>query len=80
MARDMVERVLAIQTDAIEFCSYAWGINGAEVYNLLKDTGVLQIIKECYDVLHTVGPNYLVEWVEEALECRGVDLNAIKKL
>lgn len=79
MSRTLKERKLSLKTDTVEFCSDEWGIDGASVFNMLSNTGILQVVEESYDVLHTVGNQYLVCWVEEALENRGVNINDIKK-
>ncbi|MGG7165578.1 DUF3791 domain-containing protein [Clostridium ihumii] len=47
----------------------------SEVYNILKDTNILdEYIIECYDVLHTLGSEYLMEDIIEVLEKRGIKL------
>ena len=47
----------------------------SEVYNILKDTNILdEYIIGCYDVLHTLGSEYLMEDIIEVLEKRGIKL------
>ena len=44
-----------------------------EVYKILKDTEILDnYIIECYDVLHTLGSEYLMEDITEVLKERGI--------
>lgn len=46
-----------------------------EVYKILKDTEILDnYIIECYDVLHTLGSEYLMEDITEVLKERGISL------
>ena len=46
-----------------------------EVYKILKDTEILDnYIIECYDVLHTLGSEYLMEDITEVLKERGICL------
>ena len=46
-----------------------------EVYKVLKDTDILDgYIIECYDVLHTLGGEYLMEDITELLKERGAIL------
>ena len=46
-----------------------------EVYKILKDTEILDnYIIECYDVLHTLGSEFLMEDITEVLKERGISL------
>ncbi|MCT4594302.1 MAG: DUF3791 domain-containing protein [Anaeromicrobium sp.] len=46
-----------------------------EIYEILIETDVLDsYIIECYDVLHTLGNEYLMEDITEILKERGVKL------
>lgn len=46
-----------------------------EVYQILKDTDILEgYIIACYDVLHTLGSEYLMEDITEVLKERGIKL------
>ena len=50
----------------------AWNQTPPEVYKVLKRTGVLDnYIVPCYDVLHTLGKEYLVEDISELVAERG---------
>lgn len=52
-----------------------WGKTPAEVYHILNDTGVLDdYIIPCYDTLHTLGKEYLVEDVSEFVREKGVSI------
>lgn len=46
-----------------------------EIYKILEETDVLDsYIIECYDVLHTLGSEYLMEDISEMLRERGVNI------
>lgn len=46
-----------------------------EIYRILEETDVLDnYIIECYDVLHTLGSEYLMEDISEVLRERGVNI------
>lgn len=46
-----------------------------EIYKILKETNVLDnYIIECYEVLHTLGSEYLMEDITEVLKKRGIKL------
>lgn len=43
-----------------------WNMTTPEVYEILNTTGILDdYIIKCYDVLHTLGKEYLVEDITE---------------
>ena len=43
-----------------------WNMTTPEVYDILNSTGILDdYIIKCYDVLHTLGKEYLVEDITE---------------
>ena len=47
----------------------------SEIYKILKDTNILEdYIIECYDVLHTLGSEYLMEDITELIKERGINL------
>lgn len=47
----------------------------SEVYNMLKTSRILEdYIIECYDVLHTLGSEYLMEDITEIIKERGINL------
>ncbi len=46
-----------------------------EVYEILNTTGILDnYIIKCYDVLHTLGKEYLVEDITEFVREKGIDV------
>ena len=46
-----------------------------EVYDILNSTGILDdYIIKCYDVLHTLGKEYLVEDITEFVREKGIDV------
>ena len=48
-----------------------WNMTTPEVYDILNSTGILDdYIIKCYDVLHTLGKEYLVEILQSLLEKR----------
>ena len=52
-----------------------WNMTTPEVYDILNSTGILDdYIIKCYDVLHTLGKEYLVEGVTEFVREKGIDV------
>lgn len=52
-----------------------WNMTTPEVYEILNTTGILDdYIIKCYDVLHTLGKEYLVEDITEFVREKGIDL------
>ena len=52
-----------------------WKKTPAFVYNILNSTGILDnYVISGYDVLHTLGKEYLVEDITEYVREKGVDL------
>lgn len=52
-----------------------WEKTPADVYNILNSTGILDnYIIPCYDVLHTLGKEYLAEDITEYVREKGVRL------
>ncbi len=52
-----------------------WKITPAKVYKILDSTGILDnYIIPCYDVLHTLGKEYLVEDISEFVKEKGVNV------
>lgn len=51
----------------------AWNKAPSDVYKLLKDSGILEdYILPCYDTLHTLGSQRLVEDITEFVRERGM--------
>jgi len=47
----------------------------SEIYEILSKTDIIDsYIIECYDVLHTLGSEYLMEDITEILKNRGIKL------
>ena len=52
-----------------------WNMTTPEVYDKLNSTGILDdYIIKCYDVLHTLGKEYLVEDITEFVREKGIDV------
>lgn len=52
-----------------------WNMTTPEVYEILNTTGILDdYIIKCYDVLHTLGKEYLVEDITEFFREKGIDV------
>lgn len=52
-----------------------WNMTTPEVYEILNTTGILDdYIIKCYDVLHTLGKEYLVEDITEFVREMGIDV------
>ena len=52
-----------------------WNMTTPEVYDILNSTGILDdYIIKCYDVLHTLGKEYLVEDITEFAREKGIDV------
>lgn len=46
-----------------------------EVYDILNSTGILDdYIIKCYDVLHMLGKEYLIEYITEFVREKGIDV------
>lgn len=57
----------------IHACANKWFKMPSEVYALLQKTGCIDhYLVPYYDVLHTLGTDYLVEDIKEYLGVRGV--------
>ena len=55
----------------------AWGISCGEVYRKLNQSGAIDnYLTPHYDVLHTLGEQYLIEDIEEYLKIRGVEIRS----
>lgn len=55
--------------------SEEWKMLPKEVYSILKNTGILdQYILRCYDTLHTLGKEYLIEDLTAFAREKGVNV------
>ena len=53
----------------------SWNRTPAEVYGILDETGILNnYIVPCYDTLHTMGSNYLVNDITSFATEKGVTI------
>ena len=47
----------------------------SDIYKILKESNILEdYIIECYDVLHTLGSEYLMEDITDVIKERGINL------
>lgn len=52
-----------------------WNMTTPEVYDILNSTGILDdYIIKCYDVLHALGKEFLVEDITEFVREKGIDV------
>ena len=52
-----------------------WNMTTLEVHEILDSTGILDdYIIKCYDVLHTLGKEYLVEDITVFVREKGIDV------
>lgn len=52
-----------------------WNMTTPEVYDILNSTGILDdYIIKCYDVLHALGKEFLVEDITEFVREKGIDM------
>lgn len=52
-----------------------WNMSPVAVYKILNDTGILDnYIIKCYDSLHTLGKEYLVEDITDFVREKGVNV------
>ena len=50
-----------------------WNMTTPEVYEILNTTGILDdYIIKCYDVLHTLGKEYLVKDITDFVKEKGI--------
>lgn len=57
----------------IEEYSLYKNLNPKEIYNKLKNTGILdKMIIGGYDILHTQGKEYIIQSIDDALRSRGI--------
>ena len=62
-------------TFMIHVLAEAWGIPCRDVYRKLNESGAIDdYLVPHYDVLHTLGEQYLTEDIEEYLKLRGVEV------
>lgn len=49
----------------VELYKDAKGLHGREAYNHLRKTGAVDFIVQCWDGLHTTGPGYIIDSIDE---------------
>lgn len=54
----------------IEEYGAAKGMTGEQVLDLFSKYGLVDYLSECYDVLHTLGRQWLIEEIDEYIEIR----------
>ena len=63
------------ETEFIVFCIESYkahrSLTGRQVYELFSRYGVLDYLREFYDVLHTTGYQYIDHDIDEFLRVRG---------
>ena len=72
------EKELAFSTFIFYSLSETWNTTPAEVYRVLNTTHILDgYIIEAYDVLHTLGKEYLVEDITDLVNDRGFHMESV---
>lgn len=71
----MTEEIFSFTVYIIHELSRAWGMLPSKVYNTLKQTRCIDdYLIDHYDVLHTLGTEYLVDDIREYVTKRGVEI------
>ena len=72
------ENELTFSTFIFYNLSDSWNTSPAEIYKVLNSTGILDgYIIEAYDVLHTLGKEYLVEDITDLVNGRGFHMESV---
>ena len=72
------ENELEFSTFIFYSLSDSWNTSPAEVYKVLNSSGILDgYIIEAYDVLHTLGKEYLVEDITDLVNDRGFHMESV---
>jgi hypothetical protein len=65
--------------DEVKFLAYcveiykdAKKISGKQVFSLFEQCGVLDYVMDCYGALHTTGPQYTVNDIDEFIAAQGI--------
>lgn len=65
---------MSSETDFIIFCIENYkaykSFSGKETFNLFKESGVMDYLREYYDVLHTTGYHYINRDIDRFLQVR----------
>jgi hypothetical protein len=51
------------------------GLSGQETFNYLKRTGAVDFITRCWEALHTTGPLYIIDSIDEFIKNNNLDEN-----
>ena len=71
----MSKKELDFAVFCIESIAGHFNQNGADVYKVLAESGILDnYLIKCYDVLHTLGKDYLVQDIAAYMEELGLEL------
>ena len=54
----------------IEIYKIAHKLNGKQVTQLFTQKGIFEYLADCYDALHTTGPEYIIEDITGLIEKR----------
>ncbi len=69
------EKELEFSIFIIHSMAERWGCSPAHVYHVLSETGILDdYVIRCYDTLHTLGREYLVEDISDFVKEKGAVL------
>ena len=76
MSKAIMDRSsMEFTTFMIHVLAEAWGISCVDVYKKLNKSGAIDdYLVPHYDVLHTLGEQYLTEDIGEYLKTRGVEV------
>lgn len=71
------ENELEFSTFIFYSLSDSWNISPAEIYKVLNSSGILDgYVIEAYDVLHTLGKEYLIKDITELVKERGFHIES----
>jgi len=62
--------IINFKAFCLERYKHAHGMSGKEVLRLFKHYGVMDYIRDFYDVLHSFGYQYIVQDIDEFIEVR----------
>jgi len=51
----------------VEIYKTAYKLNGRQVMQLFNQNGINEYLLNCYDALHTTGPEYIIEDINELI-------------
>jgi hypothetical protein len=65
-----MENVTKFLVYCIEIYKTSYKITGREVMRLFSQYGILDYITNCYDALHTTGPNYIIDDISSLIKAQ----------